>query len=68
MLQTLPKVKVYISGPDDDTPVKGGIPASANQQGYLEIDSLNIWQAYQLRQRLVSERGQASPRVTPSHL
>jgi hypothetical protein len=24
------------------TPVKSGIPASANQQGYLEIESMNI--------------------------
>lgn len=27
---------------DDDTPVKSDIPASANQQGYLEIDSPNM--------------------------
>jgi hypothetical protein len=38
MLLTLPKGKPGIWGPDKDTPVKSGIPASANQQGYLEIE------------------------------
>ena len=38
-----------------DTPVKGGIPASANQQGYLETKSSRIWKAYQLRQRLLRQ-------------
>jgi hypothetical protein len=42
MLATLPKVEPGISGLDNDTPVKSDIPASANQQGYLEIDSPNI--------------------------
>jgi hypothetical protein len=42
MLLTLPKGKPGIWGLDDDTPVKSDIPASANQQGYLEIDSPNM--------------------------
>jgi hypothetical protein len=38
MLLTLPKGWPGIRGPGEDTPVKSGIPASANQQGYLEIE------------------------------
>lgn len=38
MLSKVPKGKPGDAGLTYDTPVKGGIPASANQQGYLEAN------------------------------
>jgi hypothetical protein len=38
MLSTVLKPLPNVLRAGRDTPVKGGIPASANQQGYLEIE------------------------------
>ena len=65
MPQTLPKGKCHICGLDDDTPVKCGIPASANQQGYLENEIYRIQKLYQLRQRLVQTAVKELSRVLP---
>lgn len=45
--------------------VKSGIPASANQQGYLENEISRIQKLYQLRQRLVQTAVKELSRVLP---